>query len=110
MSAFASTFCTSSSSSSASSSLTSASASFPSTRTVFFGIHASSASVEGSPRASSAELSMEPTTTVDLADERAARQTLKFVEALEDLDDVQNVYANFDIPAQLMERLEASIA
>ena len=60
--------------------------------------------------ARSAELSMEPTTTVDVADERAARQTLKFVETLEDLDDVQNVYANFDIPAELMERLEASVA
>ena len=60
--------------------------------------------------AASAELSMEPTSTVDLPDERAARQTLKFVETLEDLEDVQNVYANFDIPADLMERLEASVA
>ncbi|MDQ3879863.1 MAG: YebC/PmpR family DNA-binding transcriptional regulator [Chloroflexota bacterium] len=58
----------------------------------------------------SAELSMEPTSTVALSDERAARQTLKFVESLEDLEDVQNVYANFDIPADLMERLEASVA
>ena len=58
----------------------------------------------------SAELSLEPTTRVDLTDEQAARQTLKFVEALEDLDDVQNVYANFEIPATLLERLGASVA
>jgi transcriptional/translational regulatory protein YebC/TACO1 len=31
------------------------------------------------------------------------KQTLRIVEALEDLDDVQAVYANFDISAELME-------
>jgi transcriptional/translational regulatory protein YebC/TACO1 len=56
-----------------------------------------------------AEISMEPTTRVEINDERAARQVLQFVERLEDLDDVQNVYANFDIPDALMERLEASV-
>ena len=60
--------------------------------------------------AESAELSMEPTTRVEIADEKAARQVLGFVEKLEDLDDVQNVYANFDIPAELMEQLEAQVA
>jgi YebC/PmpR family DNA-binding regulatory protein len=59
---------------------------------------------------SSAELSMEPTTKVDLTDEHSARAVLNFVERLEDLDDVQNVYANFDIPDALMEQLEASVA
>jgi hypothetical protein len=34
---------------------------------------------------------------------------LDFVERLEDLDDVQSVYANFDIPDALMEQLEASV-
>ncbi len=58
----------------------------------------------------SAELSMEPTTRVDLDDERSARAVLQFIERLEDLDDVQNVYANFDIPDALMEQLEASVA
>ena len=58
----------------------------------------------------SAQLSLEPSTRVDLTDEQAARQTLKFVEALEDLEDVQNVYANFEIPANLLERLGASVA
>ncbi|HEU5324537.1 MAG TPA: YebC/PmpR family DNA-binding transcriptional regulator [Candidatus Limnocylindria bacterium] len=60
--------------------------------------------------ADSAELSMEPTTTVEITDEKAARQVLQFVERLEDLDDVQNVYANFDIPADLLEQLEAQVA
>ena len=57
----------------------------------------------------SAELSMEPTTRVEIADEKGARGVLTFVERLEDLDDVQNVYANFDIPADLMEQLEAQV-
>jgi YebC/PmpR family DNA-binding regulatory protein len=60
--------------------------------------------------ADSAELSMEPTTRVEISDEKTARGVLQFVERLEDLDDVQNVYANFDIPDALMERLEASVA
>ena len=56
-----------------------------------------------------AEVSMEPTTKVEIGDEKGARQVLDFVERLEDLDDVQTVYANFDIPDALMERLEASV-
>ena len=59
--------------------------------------------------AESAELSMEPTTTIEISDEMQARAVLQFLERLEDLDDVQNVYANFDIPAELMERLEAQV-
>ena len=57
----------------------------------------------------SAELSMEPTTRVEITDEKAARQVLQFMERLEDLDDVQNVYANFDIPDALMVQLEGSL-
>jgi YebC/PmpR family DNA-binding regulatory protein len=59
--------------------------------------------------ADSAELSMEPTTTVEISDEKTAKAVLGFMERLEDLDDVQNVYANFDIPAELMEQLEAQV-
>jgi len=59
--------------------------------------------------AESAELSMEPTTTVAISDSKTAKQVLDFVERLEDLDDVQDVYANFDIPADLMEQLEAQV-
>ena len=46
---------------------------------------------------------------VEISDEPSAKQVLGFLERLEDLDDVQNVYANFDIPADLMERLEAQV-
>jgi len=64
---------------------------------------------EGGHEAESAELSMEPTTKVEIGDEKTAKQVLLFMEKLEDLDDVQNVYANFDIPDALMERLEAQV-
>ena len=43
-----------------------------------------------------AELTMEPSTTVKLAG-KEAEQMLRLADALEDLDDVQNFYANFDI-------------
>ena len=36
---------------------------------------------------------------------KEAEQVLKLMEVLEDLDDVQKVYANFDIPEEEMERL-----
>jgi len=60
--------------------------------------------------ADSADLSMEPTTRVEISDEKAARQVIAFVDRLEELEDVQNVYANFDLPDALMEQLEASVA
>lgn len=55
-------------------------------------------------KAEQAELSMEPNTTVALAGEEAERM-LKLVEGLEDLDDIQNVYSNFEISAAEMDRL-----
>jgi YebC/PmpR family DNA-binding regulatory protein len=55
-------------------------------------------------KAESAELAQVPSTFVKL-DGSAAESVLKFVSALEDHDDVQNVYANFDIDAELMEKL-----
>ena len=60
--------------------------------------------------AETAEVSMEPTTKVEITEEKAARQVLQFVERLEDLEDVQNVYANFDLPDALLQQLEASVA
>jgi transcriptional/translational regulatory protein YebC/TACO1 len=45
---------------------------------------------------------MVPKTTVVL-DEADARRTLRLVDALEDSDDVQEVYANFDIPEDILE-------
>ena len=51
----------------------------------------------------SSELTMVPKTTVNLDDEGAAKKTLRLIDALEENDDVQEVYANFDIPEQVME-------
>jgi YebC/PmpR family DNA-binding regulatory protein len=50
----------------------------------------------------SAELTLVPKNTVAL-DEDAARQLLRLIDALEDNDDVQDVYANFDIPDAVLE-------
>jgi len=52
----------------------------------------------------SAEITMLPQTTVPV-DGGEARQVLGLIESLEDLDDVQNVYANFDISEELMASL-----
>ena len=49
------------------------------------------------------ELAMVPKTTVELADEGAARKVLRMMDALEELDDVQDVYGNFDIPEGVLE-------
>jgi YebC/PmpR family DNA-binding regulatory protein len=51
----------------------------------------------------SAETTMVPKTTIELDDETAARKTLRLIDALEELDDVSEVYANFDIPERLLE-------
>ncbi len=48
-----------------------------------------------------AEISMEPSTTVSLTG-KDAEQMLRLLDALEDLDDVQNVYANFEISDEEM--------
>jgi YebC/PmpR family DNA-binding regulatory protein len=52
-----------------------------------------------------AELQLRPKTTVRIDEEKPAQQVLKLVELLEDHDDVNNVFANFDIPDQLLEAL-----
>jgi YebC/PmpR family DNA-binding regulatory protein len=48
-------------------------------------------------------LSMVPKTTVAIGDESTAKQVVRLVEGLEDNDDVQDVYANFDIPETVLE-------
>jgi YebC/PmpR family DNA-binding regulatory protein len=50
----------------------------------------------------SAEVTLLPTTTVPLGTESDARKVLRLVDLLEDHDDVQNVYANFDIPDDIL--------
>jgi YebC/PmpR family DNA-binding regulatory protein len=54
----------------------------------------------------SAESSLVPTMTVPI-DEDAARRVFKLIDALEDLDDVQNVYANFDVSDEVMAAIDA---
>jgi YebC/PmpR family DNA-binding regulatory protein len=51
----------------------------------------------------SAELTMIPKTTVEVAEEASAKKLIRLIEALEDNDDVQDVSANFDIPEQVLE-------
>jgi YebC/PmpR family DNA-binding regulatory protein len=51
-----------------------------------------------------AKVTMIPQNTVKL-NEKEAEQNLKLVETLEDLDDVQNVHANFDIPDEILEKI-----
>jgi len=50
----------------------------------------------------SAEVSMRPSNTVRVEGEKA-QQVLKLVEDLEDLDDVQKVHANFDVPEEVLQ-------
>ena len=58
---------------------------------------------EGGFAVESVELAMVPKTTVAVADESVARRIVKLVEGLEDTEDVQDVYANFDIPEAVLE-------
>ncbi len=53
---------------------------------------------EASLAIDSAEVTMVPTTVVPLDSEGEARRVLRLIDLLEEHDDVQNVYANFDIP------------
>src|SRR2546430_15719158 len=48
-----------------------------------------------------------PDTTVSIADESVAKQVLQLCDALEDDDDVQNVYSNLEIPDELLAKLPA---
>ena len=54
----------------------------------------------------SAELTMKPQTTVSL-DGKDAEQMIRLMDKLEDLDDVQNIHANFDIADEVLEAMEA---
>jgi YebC/PmpR family DNA-binding regulatory protein len=50
-----------------------------------------------------AEVTMLPKTTVAIEDESTARKVLRLIDGLEENDDVQEVYANFDIPERVLE-------
>ena len=58
----------------------------------------------GIPVASSESTKL-PTTEVEIAQDAMAGQMLRLMDALDDLDDVQNVYANFNIPQAVMDRI-----
>ncbi len=57
--------------------------------------------------AESARLEWRPTVTVALDDEEQAAAVIKLLDALEEHDDVQQVYANFEVPEAVMQRLSA---
>jgi len=52
------------------------------------------------------EISMVPQTTIQIADASTARKIISLMDAFEDHDDVQNTYANFDIPDEVMNRMD----
>ncbi|MGA1362054.1 MAG: YebC/PmpR family DNA-binding transcriptional regulator [Ilumatobacteraceae bacterium] len=53
----------------------------------------------------SAESTMVSSTTIEVSDRDDARSILRIMDALDDNDDVQDVFANFDIPESLMEEV-----
>lgn len=57
-------------------------------------------------KSESAELTRIPQNTVEVTDEKTADQILKLLDKIEEHDDVQNVYANFDISDEIMQKLE----
>ena len=55
-----------------------------------------------------AEITMQPKQTVAVGEDKAAA-VLRLMESLEEDDDVQQVYANFDIPTNVLERVSAQV-
>jgi YebC/PmpR family DNA-binding regulatory protein len=55
----------------------------------------------------SADTTMLPQNTIALDSSDAAKSVLRVIDALEDLDDVQDVYANFDIPDDILQAIDA---
>ncbi len=53
-----------------------------------------------------AELTRLPENTIEVTDEKVANQILKLLEKIEEHDDVQNVYSNFDISDDILQKLE----
>ena len=53
-----------------------------------------------------AELAMIPSVSAPVADLETAKKVMKLIDMLEDLDDVQNVYHNAEIPDEIMEQLD----
>ena len=62
---------------------------------------------EAGMRVESADLTMEPQNLVPVDDKGTAKRVLDLVDALDDLDDVQAVHGNFDIPDEILETVDA---
>ena len=62
---------------------------------------------ETAMKVKSSDLTMIPTTSVALEQEDKAKSVLRLMDALEDHDDVEAVYANFDIPDAVLEAVSA---
>jgi YebC/PmpR family DNA-binding regulatory protein len=54
----------------------------------------------------SAELTLVPQNTIEVTDESEAKKILRLMDAIDDHDDVQNIYANFDIPDEILAAFE----
>lgn len=61
--------------------------------------------VEAGYKYEEAEVTMIPENRVEVKDEETAKKVLAIYEALEDIDDVDDVYSNFDIPDDVMEKI-----
>ena len=71
-------------------------------------LHAVRTALEGAGLAvHSAELTMVPNATIALETDEAAKKVLRLIDVLDDNDDVQDVYANFDIPDAILESIES---
>jgi YebC/PmpR family DNA-binding regulatory protein len=66
-----------------------------------------SAIEEAGIQVTSGDLTMLPTQVIALDDAGSAKAVLRVIDALEDHDDVQNVYANFDIPDDVLQAVMA---
>jgi YebC/PmpR family DNA-binding regulatory protein len=69
--------------------------------------HVRTAIEEAGIKVNSSDLTMIPTTSVALEQEDKAKSVLRLMDALEDHDDVEAVYANFDIPDAVLEAVSA---
>ena len=57
-------------------------------------------------KSSTAEFTRIPKNTIDVTDEKTAQSVMRLIDRLEELDDVQNVYANCEIPDEIAQNLE----
>ncbi len=62
---------------------------------------------ESGTKVESGDLILKPSSTILIDDENDARKVLKLIDALEDHDDVQNVYGNFDLSDGVIAALDA---